>query len=211
MARTKQAFDRKRNELLIKIWDIFLRNGYEDTTLALIREELSIPKGVFYHYFHSKEECADLCIALFATLCTDHLHTHDFSGLNAEQKLIRQILFSVRFFNKNKLQHTQINAPANTVFHQKLMIALTKLLAPVYSETISQGVREGLFDTEYPFEAAQMLLTLSNFYLDSDLFAWEPETIPDKIRAFSDAAERILGAAKGTFAALFDHLGGSSL
>ncbi|EDW4537606.1 helix-turn-helix transcriptional regulator, partial [Salmonella enterica subsp. enterica] len=37
------------------MWNIFVRNGYENTTLALILKELSIPKGVFYHYFASKE------------------------------------------------------------------------------------------------------------------------------------------------------------
>ncbi len=211
MARTKKAFDQKRNELLTKIWGIFLCNGYENTTLALIREELSVPKGVFYHYFHSKEECADLCVDLYAALCADHLRAQDLSGLSAEKKLMRRVLSGIQFFNENKVQQAQINAPANAVFHQKLMIALTKRLAPLYSEVISEGASERLFDTEYPLEAAQMLLTLSNFYLDSDLFQWEPEAMPDKIRAFSDAAERILGAAKGTFDFIFNNVKGNDL
>ena len=87
----------------------------------------------------------------------------------------------------------------NAVFHQKLMIATVKLLAPVYREVISEGVAEGLFDTGCPLEAAEMILTLSNFYLDADLFHWDPEAVPGKVCALADAAERILGAHKGYF------------
>ncbi|MCH1639861.1 TetR/AcrR family transcriptional regulator [Paenibacillus timonensis] len=176
-----------------------MRNGYENTTLALILKELSIPKGVFYHYFASKEECADLCIEMRVNLCIGKMLDNDSLELSADQRLIRMMLFCVRFFHDDEQEDARMNAPDNAVFHQKLMIALTRQLAPVYSKMIAKGVEEQVFGTEFPLEAAEMIISLANFYLDADLFRWEQEMMDKKILAFSDAMEKILGARKGTF------------
>lgn len=199
MARTKKEFEGKRDALLLSIWDIFVRNGYENTTLSLIISELSISKGVFYHYFHSKEECADAAIDMFIDRCIERIQAEELPGLTPDQKLTRMILSGVDFFHSDRQQAIGIDAPSNAVFHEKLMIAAVKRLAPVFARMIEQGVAEQIFSTEHPLESAEMILTLSNFYLDDVLFHWNPETIPDKIRAVADSAERILGAKKGTF------------
>lgn len=41
MARTNKDFNNKRNELLEKIWNIFITNGYENTTLSFIIKTLN--------------------------------------------------------------------------------------------------------------------------------------------------------------------------
>lgn len=199
MPRTNKDFEGKRYDLLLRIWDIFVRNGYENTTLSLIISELSISKGVFYHYFRSKEECADAAIEMFIDRCVERMREENLAGLTPDQKLTRMILSGVDFFHSDRQQATGIDAPSNAVFHEKLMIAAVKRLAPVFARIVEQGVAEQVFTTERPLESAEMILTLSNFYLDDALFQWEPETMPDKIRAVADSAERILGAKKGTF------------
>ena len=199
MVRTKKDFAVKRSDLLARIWEIFMANGYEFTTLALIREELSLSKGVFYHYFNSKEECADLAVERYVQMCVDHLRRMELSGLEADRKLVRLMQASVQFFNQPGEQTAQINASANAVLHQKLMIAVTKQLAPVYAEVIAQGVTEGVLRTDYPLEAAEMILTLANLYLDRELFAWSPEAMPHKIQALADVMEKMLGTSKGCF------------
>jgi Transcriptional regulator len=199
MSRTKKDFEGKRRELLHRIWEILLRNGYENATLALIIKELGLSKGVFYHYFKSKEECADSAIDLYVNLCVEKTGSGDLSGMSAEEKLKHVMLESIRFFSENKEQDERINAPANAVFHQKLMIAITKQMAPQYAKIISDGVAEGVFDTGHPQETAEMILTLANFYLDAGLFRWQPESIGEKILTFAENAERMLGAKKGTF------------
>lgn len=199
MPRTNKDFEGKRYDLLLRIWDIFVRNGYENTTLSLIISELSISKGVFYHYFRSKEECADAAIEMFIDRCVERMREENLAGLTPDQKLTRMILSGVDFFHSDRQQEIGIDAPSNAVFHEKLMIAAVKRLAPVFARIVEQGVAEQVFSTECPLESAEMILTLSNFYLDDALFQWEPETMPDKIRAVADSAERILGAKKGTF------------
>lgn len=199
MTRTNKDFDNKRNELLETIWDIFIVNGYENTTLTFIIKTLNISKGAFYHYFSSKEECADAAIEMHVKLWIKQIKEQDIKKLKADGRLNQTILNGIQIASSNKEQNERINSPGNAVFHQKLMISITKQFAPIYAEIISQGVQEGIFHVTYPLETAEMILTLSNFYLDIDLFQWNAETMTSKVTAFEDMLIRSLGAEKKIF------------
>jgi len=199
MTRTNKDFDNKRNELLETIWDIFIVNGYENTTIAFIIKTLNISKGAFYHYFSSKEECADSAIEMHVKLWIKQIKEQDEKELKADERFKQTILNGIQIVNSNKEQNERINSPGNAVFHQKLMISITKQFAPIYAEIISQGVEEGIFHVRYFIETAEMILTLSNFYLDIDLFQWSIETMTLKVTAFEEMLTRSLGAEKNTF------------
>ena len=47
----------KRKKMLLKIaYDMFLTNGYENTSVDEIIEKAQIAKGTYYYYFKSKEQ-----------------------------------------------------------------------------------------------------------------------------------------------------------
>jgi AcrR family transcriptional regulator len=199
MARTNKEFDNKRNELLKSIWDIFIANGYENTTLAFIIKTLNISKGAFYHYFSSKEECANAAIEMQVELWIDEIEKHDSKELKADARFEEIILNGIKAVNSNRSQNEKMDTPANAVFHQKLMVSITKRFAPFYADIILQGIKEGIFHAKYPLETAEMILTLSNFYLDMNLFKWDRETIASKVCAFEEILTQSLGAEKNTF------------
>lgn len=199
MARTNKDFNNKRNELLETVWDIFIGNGYENTTLAFIIKTLNISKGAFYHYFSSKEECADAAIEMQVELWINEIEKQDIKELKADARLKKTILNGIQVVNSNREQNEKIDSPANAVFHQKLMVSITKQFAPIYAEIILQGVQEGIFHVAYPLETAEIILTLSNFYLDRDLFKWNVETMTSKVCAFEEILTCSLGAEKNTF------------
>lgn len=199
MTRTNKDFNNKRNELLETIWDIFITNGYEDTTLAFIIKKLNISKGAFYHYFSSKEECADAAIELQINRWVKELKEQDIKELKSHERLKQIILTGMIIASNNSEQNEKINSPSNLIFHQKLMVNIIKQIAPIYADIISQGVKEGVFDVRYPLETAEMILTLSNFYLDIDLFKWNEDTMSSKFAAFEEILTRSLGVEKNTF------------
>jgi hypothetical protein len=67
------------------------------------------------------------------------------------------------------------------------------------TEVIEQGIREKLFDTPYPKESVEFLLTSSEFLFDEGIFHWQPEEIMQKIKAFIYIMETMLRAEKGSF------------
>lgn len=199
MARTNKDFNNKRNELLEKIWNIFITNGYEDTTLSFIIKTLNISKGAFYHYFSSKEECADAAIEMYVKRWSKEITEQDVKELKSDERLKHIILIGIQIASNNSEQNEKINSPSNAIFHQKLIVNIIKQFAPIYAEIISQGVKEGIFNVTYPLETAEMILTLSNFYLDIDLFKWDEGTMISKITAFEELLTRSLGTENNTF------------
>lgn len=196
MARTNINFEKKKQEILHSAWDILLKHGYEGMTISVIIKELSISRGAFYHYFQSKEECVDAAIAEYVNGSLTALKDMDNRKECAIVRLQKAIRNGIALFHSNIEQEQIINQPENAVFHQKLMIALTKLMAQYYSSIIQDGIKNNEFEVNYPLETAEMLLTLSNFYLDSALFGWEAASIQSKINALEELANKSLGTKK---------------
>jgi Transcriptional regulator len=202
MSRSNIHYEEKRDELARQVFDIFMKNGYENTTLSLIVNELKISKGALYHYFTTKEACADAAVVLCSQDCYEKVVCKIDDSFPAETNFKNLILACSSLFQDNEKSMENINAPANAVFHQKLMASLVKSLAPVYAKVITQGIHENKFEAEYPLEIAQMILTLTNFYFDADLFGWKPEEMSEKVNAFEGFITKALKAKPDLFSFL---------
>ena len=56
MEKKKTARCQKRKKIIDKAWELFAKNGYEETKVEDITKDLGISKGSFYTYFATKEE-----------------------------------------------------------------------------------------------------------------------------------------------------------
>lgn len=56
MERKKGKKNQKRKKILDKAWELFRKNGYEETKVEDITRELGVSKGSFYTYFETKYE-----------------------------------------------------------------------------------------------------------------------------------------------------------
>lgn len=56
MERKKGKKNQKRKKILDKAWELFRKNGYEETKVEDITRELGVSKGSFYTYFETKDE-----------------------------------------------------------------------------------------------------------------------------------------------------------
>ncbi|TQI67324.1 TetR/AcrR family transcriptional regulator [Clostridium sp. KNHs216] len=199
MSRSNIHYEEKRDELARQVFDIFMKNGYENTTLSLIVKELKISKGALYHYFTTKEQCADAAVVLCSKECYRKVACQIDDNMPAEVNFKSLILSCSALFQDNEKSMENINTSSNTIFHQKLMAALVKSLAPLYAKVITQGIHEKIFEAECPLETAQMILTLTNFYFDEDIFGWGPEEMPVKLKAFEGFLTNALKTKPGFF------------
>ena len=55
MERKKGKKNQKRKKILDKAWELFRKNGYEETKVEDITRELGVSKGSFYTYFKTKD------------------------------------------------------------------------------------------------------------------------------------------------------------
>ena len=56
LEKKKSARCQKRKKIIDKAWELFAKNGYEETKVEDITKELGVSKGSFYTYFATKDE-----------------------------------------------------------------------------------------------------------------------------------------------------------
>ena len=56
MTRISKPPQERRKEILDAAMEMFMKNGYENTSVSDIVQKLNVAQGLFYYYFKSKEE-----------------------------------------------------------------------------------------------------------------------------------------------------------
>lgn len=192
--------EERKNEILDTAELLFTTKGYTKSTVNDILNAIGIAKGTFYYYFRSKEEVMEAIIARIVDAgvakAKEVISNPD---LTVHEKLL-SILMAQKPENENKSRMAeQLHQIENAQMHQKSITETVLKLTPVLAEVLEQGIKEGLFNTTYPKESVEFLLTSSLFLFDDGIFNWEPQELNRKIQAFIYIIEAILGVEKGSF------------
>ena len=201
----------RRNELITTAQKLFYSKGYERTSVNDIIKVMDVAKGTFYHYFDSKQAVLEAVVDRL----TEHLlgMTRKIiadASLDAIEKWHRAFQLSNNWKVENKADMLALMRIMFSDGNVRLMDALQKKSAPLiaheFAKVIRQGVAEGVFDTPYPDEAAENILSIQTHF--SNAFAdliLNPEQSDDrlniairKFKAAQDAVERVVGAEPGS-------------
>jgi hypothetical protein len=79
-------------------------------------------------------------------------------------------------------------------------------LAPLYASVIQQGCEEGIFQTEYPLECAEFLLSGVQFLTDIGMHPWSEADLIRRVIAFPTIVETQLQAPRGSFSFLAEQI-----
>lgn len=147
MARKKVLEGGKREDLIKVALELFLENGYEDTSIRMILNKIGGEVGMFYHYFKSKEEIFNEAINLFFSEYSKKVgeilnNTNDdfIKSLNTILSHLEQTIHKYNQLNTNK-------------FHWSMRIALNQLtirsLVPNVTKKIIEFKKEGTINPIY--------------------------------------------------------------
>jgi AcrR family transcriptional regulator len=212
MVRTvnEAAYVARRNAILDATQRAVETKGYEQMAIADILSELQISSGAFYHYFDSKpallfalvERMGDQVEQLVLPIVQDR----ELGALDKLQRFFSTLDRRKREHKRFVLAYLRVwYADENAIVRHKLYIARVKRFTPWLEEIISQGTREGVFQTPYPDQAARMIISLLEdlgYATVELLLSMErsPDDLPRLQRiaeACVDALERVLGAPTG--------------
>ncbi|MBV8279934.1 MAG: TetR/AcrR family transcriptional regulator, partial [Verrucomicrobia bacterium] len=170
MPRVIKHPDLRRSEILNHSLALFLSRGYDNVSLNDIIADAGISKGVFYHYFLSKE-------ALLAALADRFAHQ---TLAQLDDVLTDRTLNVLQRLNGFLARGTRIKTelapgawavfgalfrPENQGLYRRVVAASETLFRPILTDIISQGVKEHLFKTDDPEGVADLLQQLaSNTY-----------------------------------------------
>lgn len=209
MNRRKDPKTRK-NELLEAAGELFLEEGYEDTSVNSIVESIGVSKGTFYYYFDSKKDVVDGLVEKISEPIyrkIDEIIAED--SLTAVEKLNKIFAVSTRIKLANKEQvrraFSLVYKPENLQLREKIQKRTVERSAKKTTKIIKQGVEEGVLDTVFP-EAVSRLIFWMGVDLGEDMAnaLLDPETDADvqkylrSYRAYENSIERVLGAPDGS-------------
>ena len=188
----------KRNKELLKIaYDMFLTQGYENTSVDEIIEKANIAKGTYYYHFQSKEqmleEVIDMMIDNEAKMAKQVIGM----DISVPQKIVG-ILTSIKPTEAEQPIKNTLFQPENVLMHHKVRKKLIDVLIPLLSEVINEGVNEGIFECDNIPERVKMLLIISDGTFNEGAFTEQD------ISVFIDMTEKLLGAENGTMSFIYD-------
>ena len=213
MARTvkEEEYAVKRKEILDVAQRLVYTKGFDQMSIQDILDELHISKGAFYHYFDSK---GDLLEALIDRMRLDVepviLPIIDDPELPALDKLHRFFDTSAQWKTARKEYLLSLlrvwYADENALVRQKSTSHLIKWFTPLLAKVIREGVQEGVLQTEFPDQTAEIVLsmlqglgdTFKDLLMSSDTPHAKMQHATAVVAAYNDAMERVLGAAAGS-------------
>jgi AcrR family transcriptional regulator len=198
MKRIVKKPSERRAEIVKTARDFFLIKDYDKTTLQDVMDHLGIAKGTIYHYFKSKEELLE---AVVEEIVNQHLKEmerliQDTTG-NALQKMQALIEAGRKIAAPSVLE--KLHERGNEALHTRLLVAVLMKQAPIYAKLIQQGCEEGIFQTHFPLECAEFILSAIQFLTDQGISPWSREELLRRTKAFPTLIEQLLQAPPNSF------------
>jgi AcrR family transcriptional regulator len=213
MARTVNPtlYTVRRDAFLDVAQRLVTTKGYEAMSVQDLLDDLKASKGAFYHYFESKADLLEAVVERFADVglagVRPILEDPELPALPKLEKVFAEI---ARFKAEQKEMVLAIievwRSDSNALVREKLRRLTTKLMHPLLSKVVRQGIDEGTFKVGSPDETTRVLIALMQGFQEiatDDFIARQAGTITfDHVRrsvaSFSEAFERILGVPKGS-------------
>ena len=201
--RTIKEPEIRKGEILDAAVELFDVKGYEATTVNDILEVVQIAKGTFYYHFKSKEDVLDGIVKrqIDAGLEKAQSIAAD-PRLGIEEKLLSVIMAQKLQKPVEKKVFPVIHEPANALLHQKILSECVTRLSPVLTDIVQEGISQKVFNTPYPKEITEILLSAGLIIFDNAYFNWSQEEQVGLVSAFIYTMERLTGAKPGSLARL---------
>ena len=208
--RTVKEHEERRTELMDTAQELFYQKGYATTSITSIIDAVGIAKGTFYHYFQSKADLLDQIIerqmrSIDATI--DPIVRDDQMGAVEKFNMLWSAVSQYKAGNKELMLMLAmvLYSDENIVLLNKLARNRIKTVAPRFAEIISQGVAEGVFDTDSPAYAAELIMQMGlhlgeefgRMVREEDMGDESYRQYIERFRAYDEAVARILGAEEG--------------
>ena len=192
MRIVKEAEERK-NEILDVAERLFGTKGFDNTSTNDILNEIGIAMGTLYYHFKSKEDILDAMIERMSRQlikkAADIFNQKDIPVL---QRLTMMMMALNVDGNLGQEVMDQVHKPQNALLHQKMQIGLLTGINPLITSLIEEGIAQGICQTDFPAEVAEMTLLYSNAVFD-DLMQYSEDERQQKVTAFIYNLERLLG------------------
>jgi AcrR family transcriptional regulator len=162
---SKTAAKERRQDLIDVAAQLFLKQGYENTTVNQIIGSLNLAKGTYYYHFQSKE---DILIAVSDKLISDTREKLVAIHRQKEKDVlwrIREILsiFHDDFY-RNRTIWKLVYHDNNVAMHKQVTKIGGKRFTPLLTDVLQEGIEKDLIYVPHAHETAQVLISIFDIF-----------------------------------------------
>lgn len=203
MSRIHRPAAQRREEILDAAHTLFTTKGFQPTTMEDILKVVGIAKGTLYYHFPSKEQILKALVLRIVGQVEQRAREIATSSAPAMDRLVA-ILRAMRVEDTETELVEQFHAPGNAEFHLLSITAMIEHLTPILADVVTQGVSEGVFTTERPYDAIELLLSASGILLDHEIMGPSPSELVRRRESLIWASEMLLGTRPGSLGLLIE-------
>lgn len=207
--RIQDEYEGRREAFLDATWALILKEGYEALSVNRLIAHAQSSKGAFYHYFSSKDEVVDATVehVISGTLSDiEHVYTDEAGAVEQLEGFLGVSTKRPAATADLRRLLVQVHRSGNQALVAVLLDRAMSLCLPALERIIERGIEEGVFDTPFPTEAAELILAAGEQALLSSIRSLnETRNHQDVINlllrrseATIFATERLLGLKRGT-------------
>lgn len=203
MPRTHRPAAQRREEILDAAHTLFTTKGFQPTTMEDILKVVGIAKGTLYYHFPSKEQILKALVLRIVGQVEQRARKIAASPAPAIEKLIA-LMAAMQVEGAEIELVEQFHAPGNAEFHLLSITEMIKHLTPIITDVIIQGVDEGAFSTDRPYDAVELLLSASGILLDHEIMEPSQADLARRTQSLVWASELLLGARPGSLSPMVE-------
>jgi len=166
MPRLSKAAEQERRDKIVHVAEnLFVKNGYENTTINQIVDDMGLAKGTFYYHFRAKEE---LLVAVSNRLIAETSDKLAQVHVQKDKDIIWRIKNIIKTYHddfyRNKSIWRHIYHPRNVALHAQVARISAKRFTPILKELLTEAVEAGKIDGPQANEMAETLLALFDLF-----------------------------------------------
>ena len=162
---SKAAAHERRHDLITVAQELFLTQGYDNTTVNQIIATLNLAKGTYYYHFRSKE---DILIAVSERL----LGNTQEKLRAAHQRRDMDVLWRIREmlsifhddFYRNRAIWTLVYDDSKIALHKQVSEIGAKKFTPLLEDVLQEGIDERLIEDLMPTRPRKSSSRCSTFF-----------------------------------------------
>jgi AcrR family transcriptional regulator len=212
MARIVKDYDDRFMEFLDAAQSLFFSKGYEQTSVQDIINAIGVAKGTFYHYYNSKVDLLNAVVKrIRERVLSAVLPIVEDPTLDATTKFERffREINNWKLHNHNVILQMlrMLYRDENVLLRIKMTEETRQKAASPLTAIIEQGLVEGVFNVQFPYETAEFILricevpsnSLVSALLSGRYDAHSREAMQREIQVFNRCVEHVLGVSENTF------------
>lgn len=167
---------------------LFLKKGYEDTSIQDIINGLGgLSKGAVYHHFKSKEEIFNAVGDRYNEQIIRELKAvRDDPALTGFAKLKKMFCLSLSSSDRDIVFTVSPNMLENPKLLALQMREIFSDIVPhCVQPIVEQGVADGSIQTEYPKELSEVIIMLTNLWLNPLVIETDVDSMEKRVRFFN--------------------------